>query len=54
MVVSNPQIQSFLDYLKFEKRYSAHTVIAYQNDLQDFLNFLDKTFGDISAVGLLH
>jgi integrase/recombinase XerC len=34
-----PQIQSFLDYLKFEKRYSQHTVIAYQNDLVQFFTY---------------
>jgi integrase/recombinase XerC len=38
-------IQSFIDYLKFEKRYSAHTITAYQNDLKDFFDFLDAQFG---------
>ncbi len=32
-------IQSFLDYLKFQKRYSQHTIISYQNDLIDFFDF---------------
>ena len=40
-----PQIQIFLDYLKFEKRYSPHTILAYQTDLVDFLSFLDSGFG---------
>lgn len=35
----DPQIQSFLNYLKFEKRYSQHTVVAYQNDLQQFFDY---------------
>lgn len=35
-----PQIQVFLDYLKFQKRYSQHTIIAYQNDLEQFFGFL--------------
>ena len=30
-------VQSFLDYLKFEKRYSAHTIRSYQDDLVAFL-----------------
>jgi integrase/recombinase XerC len=38
-------IQSFLDYLKFEKRYSAHTLLAYTNDLTDFFDFLDTQYG---------
>ena len=47
-------IHSFLDYLKFEKRYSAHTVIAYENDLLDFFNFLGKTFGEFSLLDISH
>ncbi len=35
-----PQIPIFLDYLKFQKRYSQHTIIAYQNDLEQFFAFL--------------
>ncbi len=41
----HPHIQSFLDYLKFEKRYSVHTVTSYHNDLRDFFDYLDITFG---------
>ena len=35
-----PQIQSFLDYLKFEKRYSIHTSSSYEADLTQFFQFL--------------
>jgi len=34
-----PPVQSFLDYLKFEKRYSQHTVVAYENDLAQFFAY---------------
>lgn len=44
-VQERPHIQSFLDYLKFEKRYSAHTLLAYTNDLTDFFDFLDTQYG---------
>jgi integrase/recombinase XerC len=40
------EIQSFIDYLKFEKRYSAHTIISYHTDLLAFYTYLKKTFGD--------
>ena len=40
-------IQAFIDYLKFEKRYSAHTVRAYHDDLQQFSRYLNVTFGDV-------
>ena len=35
-------IQHFLDYLKFQKRYSQHTVISYENDLISFFDYLLK------------
>jgi integrase/recombinase XerC len=43
------QIQSFLDYLKFEKRYSQHTIRSYQDDLLFFFDFLNSTFGEVSV-----
>lgn len=38
-------IQHFIDYLKFEKRYSAHTIRSYQDDLIQFLDFQSLQFG---------
>jgi integrase/recombinase XerC len=35
------QIQSFIDYLTFEKKYSKHTITSYQNDLAQFLEFIE-------------
>lgn len=45
MQASDPMIQSFLDYLKYEKRYSPHTLVSYQTDLLDFFAYLDKEYG---------
>jgi len=53
-VTNHPQIHSFLDYLKFEKRYSAHTLIAYQKDLNDFFSFLDSSFGHTKLKDITH
>ena len=39
-----PQIQAFLNYLKFEKRYSQHTLLSYQNDLEQFFAYLASQF----------
>jgi integrase/recombinase XerC len=36
--------ESFLKHLQFEKRLSRHTVLAYQNDLQQLHHFLKETF----------
>lgn len=35
-------LDSFLSYLKFEKRYSEHTLSAYKNDLHSFLEYIVK------------
>jgi len=32
--------EKFLDYLKFEKRYSDHTIVSYNTDLSQFQTFL--------------
>jgi integrase/recombinase XerC len=37
-------LRSYLRYLKSEKRYSAHTIKAYQTDLTQFSNFLSESF----------
>ncbi|HVX52277.1 MAG TPA: tyrosine-type recombinase/integrase [Chitinophagaceae bacterium] len=37
-------LQSFLNYLQFEKRYSQHTLTAYQNDLEQFFAYLASQF----------
>src|ERR1700754_5041802 len=44
--VLNSVSQPFIDYLKFERRYSAHTVRAYGDDLGQFFDYLDSSFGE--------
>lgn len=38
-------IKSFLDYILLEKKYSQHTVTAYENDLISFQDFCANEFG---------
>jgi integrase/recombinase XerC len=48
MPVAYPHvIQPFLDYLKFQKRYSQHTIVSYQNDLTSFFDFTFSSFGEM-------
>lgn len=42
-----PQIHPFLNYLKFEKRFSQHTLVSYQNDLEQFFRFMVSQFDAI-------
>lgn len=41
-------IADFLHYLRFEKRRSAHTLLAYQTDLEQFQQYFLDTYGSIS------
>jgi integrase/recombinase XerC len=36
----------FIDYLQLEKKYSTHTVLAYQNDLEGFYEFVKEGYDD--------
>ncbi len=44
-------IRSFIDFLKYEKRYSQHTIRAYTDDLEQFFRFLDS-FGTQELSGI--
>jgi integrase/recombinase XerC len=44
MFAQYPEKEAFLNYLRFEKRYSQHTVISYDTDLAQFLDFLTKDY----------
>ena len=37
-------INSFQNYLKYERRYSAHTSTAYNTDILEFVEFYKKTY----------
>lgn len=37
----------FIDYLLLEKKYSAHTILAYRNDLDGFLVFVESNYDDL-------
>ncbi len=38
------QVSAYLNYLALEKKYSPHTVLAYKNDLESFLAFIEEEF----------
>lgn len=42
--------ESFISYLKFEKRFSSHTVVAYKNDLDQFVLFCTKMVGEFDVI----
>ena len=38
------ELISFFNYLKYQKRYSEHTLSSYENDLNGYLHFQSITF----------
>ncbi len=46
MSSTHPEIASFLDYLKFQKRYSQHTISSYSFDIESFRSFLEINFNE--------
>lgn len=39
---------AFIDYLKYEKRYSAHTIKSYSVDIKQFLQFIEEQGQDVN------
>ena len=48
------QQNNFIDYLKYEKRRSAHTVVAYQTDLNQFIDFVKAEYSILECSALTH
>lgn len=46
------EINTFLEYLQLEKKYSAHTITAYKNDLIVFKDFCEVEFDQKSLVDI--
>ncbi|MBW7912691.1 MAG: tyrosine-type recombinase/integrase [Taibaiella sp.] len=49
-------LPDYLQYLKFEKRYSHHTLVAYEKDLSQFFTYIDGEFSisDINELSHFH
>lgn len=45
---------AFIGYLRHEKRYSPHTVQAYESDLEQFFLFLDESYPDLPVEQCSH
>ena len=47
-------IERFLQYIRFEKRFSPHTILAYQSDLEQFFKYLLDTYEVTEAEAINH
>jgi integrase/recombinase XerC len=54
MQSAHPILQPFVDYLKFEKRYSKHTVVSYETDLVSFFDYVVTQYGETPLNQLSH
>jgi integrase/recombinase XerC len=52
LITQYPQLEDFLNHLRFERRYSEHTIHAYQNDLEQFAQYLVSQF-DAPALNMI-
>jgi integrase/recombinase XerC len=52
----NERLTDYIHYLRFEKRYSPHTVLAYQNDLEQFCEFLTNecAISELKSINHFH
>jgi integrase/recombinase XerC len=51
---SHPLVARFLSYIALEKRYSAHTLKAYGEDLEQFFTFLAVQYGPLEPREIGH
>jgi integrase/recombinase XerC len=47
-------LEQFLNFIKYEKRYSGHTVTAYEKDLDQFIQFGNEMVEDFCLVEVDH
>lgn len=50
----NTCIEDFLQYIRYEKRMSSHTFIAYKKDLEQFEQFMIESFGEFDVEKIRH
>jgi integrase/recombinase XerC len=39
-------VSLFIDYLRYERNYSVHTILAYKNDLSQFYQYIENEYKD--------
>lgn len=48
------QLDEFIHFLKFEKRYSQNTIDAYQRDLEQYQSYISTTFSNDNLLSATH
>lgn len=50
----NKEVNKFVEYLKFQKRYSNHTLKAYTNDLTQFQSYIKQNYEIDEVIKVKH
>lgn len=48
------QLEKFVAYLRYEKRMSEHTIVAYKNDLNQFNQYLNAQYDQLALEDIKH
>jgi integrase/recombinase XerC len=51
--IINKELQTFIDYLKFEKRYARNTIESYDSDLRFFFSYLSVQY-EVTLISEVH
>jgi len=47
-------ISRFLQFIRYEKRFSPHTILAYENDLNQFFDYQKTTYETDDPASITH
>lgn len=53
-LLNHQSVNPFFEYLKFEKRYSGHTITSYRNDIGAFIDFAELQYGQEMISSITH
>lgn len=54
LFMSDACLTDYLHFIRFEKRYSPHTLCAYENDMNEFLKFIHSNYPDLTIPHVNH
>ena len=50
----NKYVEDYINYLEYERNYSENTIVAYRNNIDNFINYLNSLNVDKSDVDCLN
>lgn len=47
---NNKELDDYLDYLEYQKKYSSYTILSYKDDILEFLNYVSREALDFKTL----